>query len=622
MATKSNYPDFVDLIREYDLIGIQESKTDDTDLIDFPGYNIYYNNRENLSRRKSGGIVLLVKTELEKYVEVDFLHSSKLVLWCKISHEILSTDKDVYCGVVYIPPIGSKYANEEPYVELQREILRKCPDNSHIILMGDFNSRTGEKPDFLNIDEYLSDKYGLDFLQSENSEIIDHFYKNKIPLQRKNPDKIMNSYGTQMIELCKMANLYILNGRIGQSIQNSKYTCKDKSVIDYFLSSACLFNVIKDFRILNFSNLYSDAHCPVSVSLHTQGWCNDDIREELNLNVNTTKLWNPEKSTIFLENFDRLQISDIELRLSSLSNNESLCQADVDNIVTDIGKLFESCAAESFGQVRPERNIRVDNSGKPWFNRDCRQMRNQYHYARRVYSINKTEHNKQFLKQVSKSYKDTMHLSIRRFKMARTEKLRKLKSSNPREYWKILNSNDKKSECQVPLNDLYNYFKHVNSANTNASECPLINNNNSNDNNEELNMPINEFEVQSAIKQLKNNKSPGIDNIKNEHIKNTSQIMIPLYTKLFNLIFDTAIIPKSWSIGVIKPIYKNKGDPSLPENYRPITILSCLGKLFTLIINNRLKCYAEKYSILESCQAGFRKKSFNGRQFIYHQMFN
>lgn len=345
---------------------------------------------------------------------------------------------------MYIPPIGSKYANEEPYVELQREILRKCPDNSHIILMGDFNSRTGEKPDFLNIDEYLSDKYGLDFLQSENSEIIDHFYKNKIPLQRKNPDKIMNSYGTQMIEFCKMANLYILNGRIGQSIQNSKYTCKDKSVIDYFLSSACLFNVIKDFRILNFSNLYSDAHCPVSVSLHTQGWCNDDIREELNLNVNTTKLWNPEKSTIFLENFDRLQISDIELRLSFLSNNESLCQADVDNIVTDIGKLFESCAAESFGQVRPERNIRVDNSRKPWFNRDCRQMRNQYHYARRVYSINKTEHNKQFLKQVSKSYKDTMHLSIRHFKMASTEKLRKLKSSNPREYWKILNSNDKK----------------------------------------------------------------------------------------------------------------------------------------------------------------------------------
>ena len=151
----------------------------------------------------------------------------------------------------------------------------------------------------------------------------------------------------------------------------------------------------------------------------------------MNLNINTTKLWNPEKSIIFQEKFNRLQISDIESRLASLSNNESLSQADVANIVIDIGKLFESCAAESFGLVRSGNNIRVDNSKKTWFNRNCRQMRNQYHYASRVYTINKTEHNKQFL---SKSYKDTMHLSIRRFKMARTEKLRKLKSFNPREY--------------------------------------------------------------------------------------------------------------------------------------------------------------------------------------------
>ena len=53
---------------------------------------------------------------------------------------------------------------------------------------------------------------------------------------------------------------------------------------------------------------------------------------------------------------------------------------------------------------------------------------------------------------------------------------------------------------------------------------------------------------------------------------------------MFNKIFDTAIIPDTWLNGVILPIYKNKGDPSLPENYRPITILSCLGKLFTSVI--------------------------------------
>ena len=61
-------------------------------------------------------------------------------------------------------------------------------------------------------------------------------------------------------------------------------------------------------------------------------------------------------------------------------------------------------------------------------------------------------------------------------------------------------------------------------------------------------------------------------------------------------------------MGTIKPIFKNKGDPKLPENYRPITILSCFGKLFTSIINNRLNKFAENHNIITSSQAGFRKQ--------------
>ena len=71
---------------------------------------------------------------------------------------------------------------------------------------------------------------------------------------------------------------------------------------------------------------------------------------------------------------------------------------------------------------------------------------------------------------------------------------------------------------------------------------------------------------------------------------------------------DCGLIPESWSIGIIKPIYKNKGDPIKPENYKPITILSCFGKLFTLILNNRLKEYTENHNVINSCQAGFRQK--------------
>ena len=114
LVSKSNYPEFLDLIGNYGIIGIQESKTDACDSINIPGYNIYFNNRENLSRRKSGGIVLLVKKELQKFVKVESMHNSNLVLWCTISRDLMQTDKDVYCGIVYIPPIGSRYANEDP----------------------------------------------------------------------------------------------------------------------------------------------------------------------------------------------------------------------------------------------------------------------------------------------------------------------------------------------------------------------------------------------------------------------------------------------------------------------------------------------------------------------------
>ena len=53
-----------------------------------------------------------------------------------------------------------------------------------------------------------------------------------------------------------------------------------------------------------------------------------------------------------------------------------------------------------------------------------------------------------------------------------------------------------------------------------------------------------------------------------------------------------------WLVGIMKPIYKNEGDPTLPENYRPITLLSCLGKLFTCILCNRLENYASDIKLI------------------------
>ena len=81
---------------------------------------------------------------------------------------------------------------------------------------------------------------------------------------------------------------------------------------------------------------------------------------------------------------------------------------------------------------------------------------------------------------------------------------------------------------------------------------------------------------------------------------------MPYYVKLFNLIFDSGESPDSWTMGIIKAIYKNKGDPSDPDNYRAITLVSSLGKLFTSILNSRLSNFSDKTDLVTKSQAGFR----------------
>ena len=84
--------------------------------------------------------------------------------------------------------------------------------------------------------------------------------------------------------------------------------------------------------------------------------------------------------------------------------------------------------------------------------------------------------------------------------------------------------------------------------------------------------------------------------------------VLPEYLhKLFNVLFDKGYFPSSWAEGHIIPIHK-KGSVDSPENYRGVTLLSTLGKLFTKILNSRLTEWAENYGVYIEAQAGFRSK--------------
>ena len=110
------------------------------------------------------------------------------------------------------------------------------------------------------------------------------------------------------------------------------------------------------------------------------------------------------------------------------------------------------------------------------------------------------------------------------------------------------------------------------------------------------------------LKGLKNSKSPRLHNVLNEYLKNSPSEYIHVFKNIFNLVLDSGIVPDSWTIGIIKSIYKNKGDVKDPDNFKAITWISCLGKLFTSIINERLTfIFANEVSLISYNQTGFRK---------------
>jgi hypothetical protein len=81
---------------------------------------------------------------------------------------------------------------------------------------------------------------------------------------------------------------------------------------------------------------------------------------------------------------------------------------------------------------------------------------------------------------------------------------------------------------------------------------------------------------------------------------------IKCLTHLFNKSAIEQLPPSQWRTSKVTPLYKGKGDATLPENYRSIAVAPPLSKLFMAVINRRLTDTAEKYNLHAPTQAGFR----------------
>ncbi|GFT24028.1 RNA-directed DNA polymerase from mobile element jockey [Trichonephila clavipes] len=128
--------------------------------------------------------------------------------------------------------------------------------------------------------------------------------------------------------------------------------------------------------------------------------------------------------------------------------------------------------------------------------------------------------------------------------------------------------------------------------------------------------PTTPTEVLTYVQRIKPKKSPGLDQISNRMLKNLSLKFLLFITLLINQLFKKNYFPDSWKTAVVIPILKPDKNPELAQNYRPISLLSCLSKVYEFVLLQRLNqhCAAANFIIPQQC--GFRPKCSTVHQLL------
>ena len=112
-------------------------------------------------------------------------------------------------------------------------------------------------------------------------------------------------------------------------------------------------------------------------------------------------------------------------------------------------------------------------------------------------------------------------------------------------------------------------------------------------------------EVLRIVRNLKNSKSTGLDDIDTNTLKLIIHDILPAFTHIINLSLTTLTFPKSWKLAKVIPLLK-KGDPLNPQNYRPVALLSVLSKVLERVIFMQVVKYMDKNSLFHPSHHGSR----------------
>jgi hypothetical protein len=119
--------------------------------------------------------------------------------------------------------------------------------------------------------------------------------------------------------------------------------------------------------------------------------------------------------------------------------------------------------------------------------------------------------------------------------------------------------------------------------------------------------PTNHFETSWIVRHLKPRKASGPHGIQNVILQQLPPAVFKFIAKTFNRSLEVNYFPAQWKLAKIIMLPKPGKDPTSPLNYRPISLLNSLGKLFEKIILKRLNFQLRELKVIRNDQHGFTR---------------
>ena len=639
-----------------DILSINETKLKNDEKIDCDGFYWFGNNRSYVhvdAPTASGGVGFLVRNSMAEcynFEEVDKSYNDIIAM--KFSHK--HNDFSFLVISAYLPPENSPWGRDaSAFFSHLLQLIYTYNNVDAIFLMGDFNSRISNLPD--------------------NDEALDG-----IPNRCANVDEKINGHGRGFVDFLIDSKCCVLNGRVSpeKSNQYTFHSVRGLSLVDYFVVPHDNLVLCKDLIVESCSDIVNKLgvenqitpvsklpdHCLLSLTVDMRF----QVLEGINVNEynefgnnNVHKSW---KRKYKVRNIpeDFLSSDNVCLALQNIIENIQCnreTQKELDEIYDNlISIIIDEMNAKLL--VPESRHTRKRfKIKKPYWNSELGQAWKLMHLSEIAFrSCKGTRRERLALKAVfttnTHSFDKLLKQTKRIWDRGQLLDIEKLKTGNPTEFWHHISRLGPRKSNNIPMetvlddgtvirnkaevmkkwqHDYENLYLNESEEYDYAFllECkqtlsmyesrmldPLYECNN------ELNINVDIGEITRVLKNAKNNKTAGIDQIPYEVWKCSK--LLSLIQNLFQYCLDTGKIPTSWTQAIISPIPKsNKHDKRLPLSYRGISLLSCLYKLYSAFLNMRLQKYIENNNILSDEQNGFREsRSCEDHVFVMDTVIN